>query len=66
MASGDTKESNVTEDVSSTDNDKAADFSSRSNNHSSEFFLYLCLFCIFVLMFVKISKCFKFIFYKKK
>lgn len=47
MASGDTKESNVTEDVSSTNNDKAADFNSRSNNHSSEFLLYLCFYIKF-------------------
>ena len=36
MASGDSNENNVTEDVNSTDSDKAAGSSSESNNYSGK------------------------------
>lgn len=37
MASGDSNENNVTEDVNSTDSDKAAGSSSGSNNYSGKY-----------------------------
>lgn len=38
MASGDSSENNVTEDVNSTDSDKAAGSSSGPNNYSGKYF----------------------------